>query len=328
MGSPEKRNPSEADHLGGEASEGFDEIGKLPSRVDRYSKARGRAREILAFLDEADSTGFEAFEKERRLLKRCGNYLCFRHYFTVGKVRLHAARFCKQHLLCPLCAIRRGAKMLAAYLERYAVVAAQHPECRPYLVTLTVKNGGDLLERFDHLRQAVQAMSAARRRARNGSRDRTVFADFVAVVGSYEVTNKGKGWHPHVHMLVLAPVKPSKGDLIAEWRKRTGDSFVVDVRPLGKPDALSVDALAGDFCEVFKYAVKFSDLSLAHCAEAYVKLGGKRLLFSLGAFRGVDVPEDLADEPLDELPYIELFYRYLGEAGYSFEASPTRDMAA
>jgi hypothetical protein len=29
------------------------------------------------------------------------------------------------------------------------------------------------------------------------------------------------------------------------------------------------------------------------------------------------VPEELTDEPLDDLPYVELFYRYLHGKGYA-----------
>ncbi|WP_430930393.1 hypothetical protein, partial [Pseudomonas aeruginosa] len=64
--------------------------------------------------------------KARAGLSACGEWLHFREYYTVDKIRLHAASFCKQHLICPLCAIRRGAKSLAAYLARYDVIRAQH----------------------------------------------------------------------------------------------------------------------------------------------------------------------------------------------------------
>lgn len=45
-------------------------------------------------------------------------------------VRLHAAQFCKIHMLCPMCAIRRGAKALAAYLQRFEAIKLQRPELR------------------------------------------------------------------------------------------------------------------------------------------------------------------------------------------------------
>jgi hypothetical protein len=37
--------------------------------------------------------------------------------------------------------------------------------------------------------------------------------------------------------------------------------------------------------------------------------------------RGVEVPAELADEPLEGLPFIELFYQWLGAAGYSLAKS-------
>lgn len=71
----------------------------------------------------------------------------------------------------------------------------------------------------------------------------------------------------------------------------------------------------GGFLEVFKYAVKFADQEPADTVHAFQVLKGRRLLDSAGAFRGVEVPQELTDEPLDGLPYVELFYRFLG-AGY------------
>jgi hypothetical protein len=68
-------------------------------------------------------------------LRTCGNYLLFRDYYTVGKVRLHAASFCKKHLLCPLCAIRRGAKMVKAYMDRLLVIQAANPSLKACAAT-------------------------------------------------------------------------------------------------------------------------------------------------------------------------------------------------
>ena len=43
----------------------------------------------------------------------------------------------------------------------------------------------------------------------------------------------------------------------------------------------------------------------------------KRLVDAFGLLRGVEVPDELTDEPLDDLPYIELFYQWMNRAGYS-----------
>lgn len=130
---------------------------------------------------------------------------------------------------------------------------------------------------------------------------------------SIEVTNKGQGWHPHVHMIWLCASEPDQQALSAEWHAWTGDSFIVDVRPLHDP--------VEGFLEVCKYALKFSDLDESDNWHAYQVMSGQRLIDSHGLMRGVEIPDDLLDEPLDGLPFVDLLYRYLGEAGYGFVRS-------
>jgi hypothetical protein len=113
-------------------------------------------------------------------------------------------------------------------------------------------------------------------------------------------------------MVALAEVEPSQERLSREWHAITGDSFVVDVRPIDLADP------AAGFLEVFKYALKFSDMSPADTYAAHLVLRGRRLVGSAGAFRGIEVPESLTDEPLDGLPYVELLYRYLA-GGYTLQ---------
>lgn len=285
----------------------------LPSRIARYSRAKERA---LSMRDYLLTLGESSAVKAAGLLQGCGNYLHFRHYFTVNQVRLHAACFCKQHLICPLCAIRRGSKTLEAYLKRFRAVQAERPELKPYLLTLTVRDGADLDERTSHLLHAFQVLKYRRRMFLAGVRGAmwTEFAKVAGAVGSYEF-KRGKGsglWHPHLHMVGLCASPPDQADLRREWEAITGDSFMVDVRPFHEGQ----DPAEG-FMEVFKYAVKFGDLSLADNWEVAQYLRGARLLFSLGAFRGVQVPESLTDEPLDDLPYFDLFYRYFAGLGYA-----------
>lgn len=317
---PEKKNPPEAVELGGTvASEGLrDESGSFPERLARYATARHRARQMVHHLGE-HGDGSERHQKAYVRLRDCGEYLCFHHYYTVGKVRLTAASFCKQHMICPLCAIRRGAKSLGAYLDRFQVIRQQQPELRPFLVTFTVKNGADLRERFDHLVKSHKRLHKRRREWFSHGRGWTEAAKAAGAVWSYEVTNIGNGWHPHAHAIWLCEEAPDQATLRREWEGITGDSFMVDVRPIQQDDP------AEGFCEVFKYAVKFAGLSLEHNVEAWDVLFGRRLLGSFGVFRGVQVPEELTDEPLDGLPYVELFYRYVQGAGYSLKRATTHD---
>lgn len=311
--------PANAFRLDTEALAGTDEADEavlLVDRIARYAGAKSRALQMLDYLQELPAIPYATKYGMRNReavparvtssLGSCASYLHFREYFTVGKVRLHSAQFCKQHLICPMCAIRRGSKALSAYLEKFNVIKSEHKHLKPYLLTLTVLNGDDLAERQKHLEKSLRTLMT-RRRLHNSNPLRNPFTELCkAEAGVYtlELTNKGKGWHPHVHMIVLTASRIDSKALSAEWLAITKDSFVVDCRPItGDP--------AEGFMEVFKYAVKFSDLTLEDNWHAAQILKGKRLLNSFGLFRGVEVPDDLLDVPLDELPYWDRFYRYV-----------------
>ena len=301
---PKKENP---DSLAGEI--GVQGIEALPSKVARYGKAKRGALDVVDYMDTLPEHQAMADK-----VRTCGDYLVFRHYHTVDKVRLHGASLCKKHLLCPLCAIRRGAKSLAAYLQKFEAIKAQNPLLKAYLVTLTVKDGDDLEERFKHLYRSQKELWHRKRRGRG-----SVLDGVAGAVWSYEI-KRGSGsgkWHPHLHMIVLAESmtleeKDSLGELSREWKNITGDSHMVNVRLVNELDPVT------GFIEVFKYAVKFSDQSPEDTVHAWQTLAGKRLMDSSGCFRGVEVPEGLLDDPdgFEGLPYIQLFYRYL-PVGYS-----------
>jgi Replication protein len=291
---PERENPEEL------ALDGVsDGIEALPRRVERYGNAKKGA------LDVAEYIGSLAEHKTiADRVKTCGDYLVFRHYFTVDQVKLHGAKLCMVHLLCPLCAIRRGSRALKSYLDRWEVIRAEKTSLKPFLVTLTVKDGPDLEERFKHLHKSQRELWMRKHRGRGSALD-----GVAGAVWSYEI-KRGKGsglWHPHLHMIALAENQPDADLLASEWHNITGDSFIVDVRPIQQDDP------AEGFMEVFKYAVKFSDQPPADTLQAWLTLRGKRLLGSAGCFRGVPEPEDLMDDEtaLADLPFATLFYRFM-----------------
>ena len=294
--SPEKENPdSVAAEIGVQ-----DGIEALPKRVERYEKAKNSALDIAEYMGTLPK-----HQAMANTVKGCGNYLLFRHFFTIDTVKLHAASFCRKHLLCPLCAIRRGAKALGAYLDRFEAIKRSNARLGAFLVTLTVKDGPDLRERFKHLHDSQRELWKRKHRGRG-----SVLDGVEGAVWSYEI-KRGQGsglWHPHLHMIALAEVMPDAERLSREWHEITGDSFIVDVRPISQEDP------ASGFVEVFKYAVKFSDQEPADTVHAWEVLAGKRLLGSAGCFRGVEIPEDLTDDPGDYLglPYVDLLFRYLG----------------
>lgn len=296
---PEKTNPPDPESLAAEGLGGRDQ--SLGHRLARMVPAKDRARQMAGYLLKAN---------EPRLAHRlyqCGAHLHFREWLNHGgRTTLHKGYFCQVPLLCPLCAIRRGAKMLRRYVERATYLLRDHDA---YMVTLTVRNGHDLAERFNHLRASLQRL---RKRAAKGYGALAVADGYL---GSFEFTRGRTGWHPHVHMVWFVPkgaqVLGGRGSQLSlDWKAITGDSFIVDARPLQGD-------LVGAFCEVLKYALKFSSMSLADNLEAYRSLKGKRLLTSGGCMYGLELPDDarLEDDPLDG-PFIEFVYRWAGEQGY------------
>jgi hypothetical protein len=307
---PEIENPHIDDSsLAAESNVGADDALALPSRLQRYSTAHRRA------LLMSDYAAHHGNSKVAANLKSCGHWLLFRDYYTAGKVRLHSATFCNKHLLCPLCAIRRGAQYLKAYLQRLQIVQQEYPAIKAYMVTVTVKDGEDLKERFQHLRRAMQRMTQARRDHLSNSKKNRHVEAAKALGGVHSIEFKrGKNsglWHPHAHMVWLCHEEPDAAKLAEEWKHWTGDSFIVDVRPFHDQQ----DVVSG-FLEVFKYALKFSDMPLADNWDAAQVLQTRRLVDSFGCLRGVEVPESMTDEALDDLPYVEMLYEYT-RAGYS-----------
>lgn len=97
-----------------------------------------------------------------------------------------------------------------------------------------MKNGDDLEERQKHLTRSLRNLMDHRRNFNAGVRGApyTELCKALGAVYTPELTNKGKGWHPHCHMIVLAASEPSQAALSAEWHKITGDSMIVDCRPI------------------------------------------------------------------------------------------------
>jgi hypothetical protein len=196
------------------------------------------------------------------------------------------------------------------------------------MITITIKNGPDLKERFQHIKKSISIMLEWRRKTKAGQRGYSSheFAKMFAGVGKYEVTkdngvgeNKLTGWHVHIHFIVLHFVTFDWAKFKNEWLNITGDSCVINFAEARNPNDP-----AQDMMEVFKYVVKPSDLTPDDTLQVYEILSGEKLLVSFGEFRKVVVPDDLTDEDLlSGLPYLERFYSYLAQSGYSL--TKTRD---
>lgn len=297
--------------------------------IPRYNKARQGSKK---FIDEVAKTSqrreLGLNNKEKKHLKdagECGSWLWFNNYYTIGRVKLAKANFCKHYLICPLCSIRRATVNTAKAMTKVLQVLKENANTEAYMLTLTVVDGEDLQERLGHLKKSWSKMLQRRRNANKGLCESSL-SGCLGGLKSIEV-KRGSGsgkWHPHMHQVVIAekgslPDTSKKGinrrktALAQEWASITGDSFIVDCRPL---KAGNEHELGKSLAEVFKYALKFADLKFKDKLQAWRDLTGVRLCDSWGCLRGLKMEDARADNvsEFEGLPYIEQAFRWI-EAG-------------
>ena len=282
-----------------------EETEKHHKKVHRLSDHK---RRVIGMSDWIDDIGFEnpKFDK----LRNCHSWMMFRDYFTTGKIKLSATNSCDNHLLCPLCAIRRAGRALKTYYGKYEECLRLNPKLQMYYAVLTIKNGDNLEERYNHLQKCVRKLIERRRdalKAKKGSKKNAYalnssLANVSAGAYSFEI-KRGKNsgqWHPHINILILAEKLDYK-TFQAEWAEITGDSVNIKIQRKEHGDKKA-------FAEIFKYAMKFSEMDFQDTFTAWETLLGKRLFGCFGDFWGLKVPED--SEITDDMPFIELFYIY------------------
>lgn len=202
------------------------------------------------------------------------------------------------------------------HLRKLVSVVTDRADLVPVMVTLTVKNGPDLRERFNHLSKALQAGSMRRRNSLNGKRGRaSEFGKFAGAIWHFEVSRNPSTneWHPHCHGLVLRDLRQmiDVRKLSAEWFELTGDSSIVDVRMLdsvreclrlglsladGFRDGVLQGRLVKDLVEVSKYPLKVAGLSPGEVVDAYLATRGCRWLREWGGLFGDAEPSELGDD--------------------------------
>lgn len=302
------------------------------ARITRFSELRQHSRDMSSWLyhqqekvrgidDPNAKLLFQRLGHFANDLRGCGSQLLFKHYYTQDSYRLAHMRSCRRHMLCRFCSSIRATKQAMSYHAKMLQVLKDNPKLKPVFITLTVKNGDDLGERFNHLMSNFKTMQKARRDWLNRGTGHNELCKAHGIVYAVEITNRGRGWHPHIHMVALVDDWIDRKKLSQQWEAITGDSKIVDVRRL-KPSKGTKNDYMEAFIEVFKYALKFSEMSHFDIWLAHETLSPdgrlKRLQGSIGLFRGVKVPEKMTDEQLsDDLPFMLVLYRFIRGAGYS-----------
>lgn len=187
---------------------------------------------------------------------------------------------------CPVCARKISAERSARFRE-----AVRRMEC-PLFVTLTIENTTAAREGLDTIRAAYGRF---RRQAW------FLRCNVRGGITTLEVTNKGAGWHPHLHSIIdcdwLAPsrLKPQIGDtkrvIEAKCAQSQAELSVQWAAAVKQPTAIvwvkKTDEGAAN--EVLKYVVKPSDLieSPDNPGDLIRAIEGTRLLTTFGSCYGL-----------------------------------------
>lgn len=284
--------------------------------IAKYDRLKSRALEIRSYYKQHLSEYADRREHRASInLSQCANYLVFNNYYTLDQVRLVKASTCKQHLLCPFCAARRASKLIQVNEPKVSQVL-ETTNWFPVMITLTVKNSHDFEECFDNLVQSFRRLLERRRDWLKKGRGITQFRHVQGGYYSIEITHDPEtGYHPHIHLAAICSSYLDQKKLSDEWHEVTGDSFVVSL------NKIKGDSLVEGLLEVFKYALKFSDLDDEQVWEMWRRLSGKRLIGSFGCLWGLKMPENELDDVLEDLPFIEMLYVYGKSGSYSIEES-------
>jgi hypothetical protein len=260
----------------------------------------------------------------------CSSWVEFREYTKLEKTTLHNANFCKRHKVCKACAMRRSAKQV----QKYHKIITSSPDLMSkswYYIVLPVKH--NINESFSTVYERVNDAIGKIRKARRNTRGKSFFRQFDGIMIALEVTKSSNGWNIHLNLLCctdnkIQGIKKRGGtfihdELIENWRKVTdNNSFIVSINELNFNDG---DELQKNLLEIFKYTLKFSDMSNQDLLEVYKNTFGKRLLRGWGIFNGLKEEIDLSDTELIGQEYIELIVRFV--RGNYQEYSRTRKIS-
>ena len=302
-------------------------------RISRFGLLKHRAKlqeqylwTQVDFKSESEDDLSNKALKAATKLKGCGQFLIFRNYYTIDQVKLEKFHVCGQHLLCPMCAGIRAARSMKRYLDRIHELMRQKRGLKPVLITLTVKNGEDLEERYNHLTSSFRTLLS---RYRDYKKKGWGFNQFCKIDGAFYTTeytynDKTKQWHPHIHIFALLNEWIDQEELAETWHDITLDSYIVDIRRVKKTKEHGYSKAVAEVC---KYALKFGDLSVENTWDAFLTLKGKRLTGSFGSMHGVKIPDKATDDmPLEELPYLEMFYRFVFDKKSYYNLEITKDV--
>lgn len=199
--------------------------------------------------------------------------------------------------LCPECAYKRSRKnhyVVFAILSALGLLNRAH---RLRRVTLTIKNVSSVAVGYAKLRhcfgvlqhRSIWCNAFYGRKNKYGKRHKGW--NVRGGCGNFETTNKGRGYHVHLHLLLDCDFMP-KAQLKKIWHEITGDSYIVDV--------LACSGTKEAIYEISKYHFKPADVVLWSDDMKFdfnSALHNKVLFFRFGSWRDVKISKRVARCP-------------------------------
>jgi hypothetical protein len=161
-----------------------------------------------------------------------------------------------------------------------------HGQATTFLTLTLVADGKTLIQRFEHLTRSFARLRATKfwkKRVRAG-----------AAVVEITLGANGGHWHVHLHCLCLAAFM-DQATLSTLWSKCSRGSFIVHLRRCRDKTQ--------DIRYTAKYATKgwSNEVSLDHdkLVECIVSLRGRRMLWTFGAWRRIELEKSADDGPTE-----------------------------
>lgn len=221
-----------------------------------------RASEIYAEVDGSFGGKFSS------RLQACRKHAYFMQHDQTNVLRVMSSR-CKLRW-CPIC--RDVSRMIVTNAVDDWLKIQKFPK----LVTFTLKHTDDPLQL--QIKKLYDCFRKLRKRA--------LFTKLVSGgVWFFQIklNPRTEQWHPHIHCVIAGKYLPH-AQLKTLWCKITGDSKIVDIRPIKDLEAAS--------SEVARYATSPADITavdLSHALDVYYSTKGRRICGSWGTAKGISL---------------------------------------
>ncbi|HMY80566.1 MAG TPA: protein rep [Candidatus Absconditabacterales bacterium] len=268
----------------------------------KFTKSQELKAKIIPYLLEHYPQVLRNPNRKQRM-RECCNMVAFRRYLDTGNIQLVSSNFCKYDRICIACATKRAMRMIKKFSQGIQEHSLYNKKRYYIVLTISHKEGDALSELMDRLMLYKDKLARAYRNSkRDNHKSKSFFAQFDGMVMSIEIDHKGKnGRHPHINILacsdndIVTESKFARGNtnqqLLDEWKEITnGTSYIHNIRYIEvKKDHFSRSGIG----EVFKYAIKFSDLSMEQLAEVMANQHKHKYRFfaTYGIFRGWELGE-------------------------------------